>query len=78
METTTNKNYIQAEVKNILKRGVTCPHSAQSLLYSCLMCKIRDIHLHKTTRIPVVSYVYETCTETEERRLTEFENNMWT
>ena len=44
----TNKNYIQEEIKNILKSGNAWYHSVQNLLSASLLSKNRKIKIYRT------------------------------
>jgi hypothetical protein len=74
--TLTNQNYIQEELKDILKSGNACYHSVQNLLSSILLSKNIRIKVDRTIMLPVVLHGYETWSFTlrEERRLGVFKN----
>jgi hypothetical protein len=76
--TVTNQNYIQEELKNILKSGNACYHSVQDLLSSILLSKNTKIKIYRTIMLPVVLYGCETwsLTSREECRLGIFENRL--
>jgi len=74
----TNQNYIQEEIKSILKSDNTCYHSVQNLLSSSWLSKILKIKIYRNMILPVVLYGCETWSLTlrEERRLRVFENRV--
>jgi hypothetical protein len=76
--TLRNQNYMQEEMKNRLKSGNACYHSAQSFLSSSFLSRNVKFKLHRTIILPVVVYGCETWSLTlrEERRLRLFENRM--
>ena len=69
-------NSIQEEIKNRLKSGNACNHSAQKLLSSGLPSKNLKIKISRTIILPIVLYGYETWSLIlrEEHRLRTFEN----
>jgi hypothetical protein len=76
--TLTNRNSIQEEIKNKLKSGNACYHSAQDLLSSSLLSKNTKIKICRTIILPIVLYGCETwpLALREEHRLREFENRV--
>jgi len=76
--TLTNRNYIQEEIKSLLKSGNACYYSVQNLLSSRLLSENLKIKIYRTIILPVVVYGCETWSLTlrEERRLRVFENRV--
>jgi hypothetical protein len=72
-------NYIQEELKDILKSGNACYHSVQKLLSSILLSKNIKIKIDRTIMLPVVFHGCETWSFTlrEERRLGVFKNRVF-
>ena len=56
----TNQNSIAEEIKNRLRPGGFCCHSAQNLLSSRLLSKNLKIKIYRTKILPVVLYGCET------------------
>jgi len=54
--TLTNQNYVQEEVKILLKAGNACYHSAQNLLSYSSLSKNVKIKIYRTVISPVVLY----------------------
>jgi hypothetical protein len=54
--TLTNTNYIQEEIKNILKLGNACYYSVQNLLSSNFLSHMLKIKKYRTIILPVVLY----------------------
>jgi hypothetical protein len=50
------QNLIQEEIKKRLNLGNTCYHSAQNLLFSCLLSENIKIRIYKTIMLPVILY----------------------
>jgi hypothetical protein len=57
--TVTNQNLIQEEIKKRLNSGNACYHSAQNILSSRLLSKMK-VRIYKTIILPVVVYGCET------------------
>jgi hypothetical protein len=78
VETVTNQNLIQEEIKRRLNSCNACYHSVQNLLCSCLLSKNIKIRICRTIILPVVLYGCETLSPTlrEEHRLRVFENKV--
>jgi hypothetical protein len=72
-----NKNYIQEEIKSILKSGNSCYHSVQNLLSSSLLAKNLKMKICGNVILPFF-YGCETWSLTlrEERRLGVLENRV--
>jgi hypothetical protein len=71
LETVTNKNLIQADIKRRLNLGNACYHSVQNLSSSHLLSKNVKIRIYKIVILPVVLYGCESWSLTlrEEHRL---------
>jgi len=76
--TLTIQNSILEEIKNRLKSGNACFHSAQNLLSSRLVSRNLKIKIYRTVILPVVLYGCETWSLIlrEEHRLRVFENRV--
>jgi hypothetical protein len=73
-----NQNFIQEEIRSILKSGSTCYHSVQNLLSASFLSKNVKIKIYRNIILPPVLYGCETWSLTlkEERRPRVYENRV--
>jgi hypothetical protein len=76
--TLKNQNYIQEEIKSLLKSGNCCYHLVQNVLRSSLLSKNLNIKIYRTVILLVVRHGCETWSLTlkEELRLRVFKNRV--
>jgi hypothetical protein len=76
--TARNQNFVHEEIQSRLNSGTDCYHSLQNLLSSRLLSKNVKIEIQKTTILPTILNVCETCflTLRKEHRLREFEDRV--
>ena len=55
LTTLTDPNYIQEEIKSILRSGNVCYHSVQNILSSSFLFKSTKIKIYRTIILPAMS-----------------------